>query len=123
MRVLLDEMLPAGVAAFLPDHEVITVKTAGYSGLLNGELISAAVAAGFQVLVTADGSMPAQQNIAVSGIALVLVPGNRPAEIEPYAQPMRDAIATTVPGAVMRFGPLSTDQADGRRIKGGTRGA
>ncbi len=29
MKVLLDEMLPAGVAAILPGHDVTTVKSAG----------------------------------------------------------------------------------------------
>ena len=29
MKVLLDEMLPAGVAGLLPDHEVTTAQQAG----------------------------------------------------------------------------------------------
>lgn len=100
--MLLDEMLPAGVTGLLPGHEVTTVKAAGYSGLENGELIRRAAAAGFDVLVTADRNLPSQQNIAVSGIALVLVPGNRLADIEPRAREVRSAVASAEPGTVTR---------------------
>lgn len=47
MKVLLDEMLPAGLAELLPGLEVTTVKRAGFTGLDNGALIRRAVAAGF----------------------------------------------------------------------------
>ena len=77
MKVLLDEMLPVGVADLLPGHAVTTVNAGGYTGLKNGELIRRATADGYDVLVTADRNMPAQQNIRASGIAVVLVPGNR----------------------------------------------
>ena len=35
MKVLLDEMLPAGVAGLLPGHDVTTVQQAGFKGLTN----------------------------------------------------------------------------------------
>lgn len=103
MKVLLDEMLPAGVADLLPSHDVTTVHAAGFSGLKNGELINRAAAAGYEVLVTADRSMPAQQDIPASGIALVLVPGNRLAEIGPRADEVRAAVQSAVPGTVTRL--------------------
>jgi len=67
VKVLLDEMLPVGVADLLPDDTVITVKVAGFTGLKNGELIRQTIAAGFEVLVTADRNLPAQQNIPRPG--------------------------------------------------------
>ena len=45
MKVLLDEMLPAGVAGLLPGHEVTTVQQAGFKGLPNGELLRQAARA------------------------------------------------------------------------------
>ena len=102
MKVLLDEMVPAGVADLLPSHDVTAVHAAGFSGLKNGELITCAAAAGYEVLVTADRSMPAQQDIPASGIALVLVPGNRLAEISPRADEVRAAVQSAVPGTVTR---------------------
>ena len=102
MRILLDEMLPVGVAELLPDHEVSTVKAAGYTGLDNGELIRRAAAAGYDVLVTADRSLPAKRNIQVGGITVVLVPGNRLAQIAPHADSLREIVASVRPGTVTR---------------------
>jgi hypothetical protein len=104
VRVLLDEMLPVGVAELLPGHAVITAKAAGYAGLSNGELIRRATIAGFDVRITADRNLPAQQNIRVSGIAVVLVAGNRIVEIEPYADAIREAVSTAEHGTVRRVG-------------------
>jgi hypothetical protein len=104
VKVLLDEMLPAGVAGLLPSHAVTTVKSAGFTGLTNGDLIRGAVAAGYEVLLTADRNMPAQQNLPASGIALVLVPGNRMADISPRAAEIQTAVQAARPGTVTRLG-------------------
>ena len=105
MKVLLDEMLPAAVAGLLLDHEVVTVRAARYTGLLNGELMRRAVADGYDVLVTADRNLPAQQNVQAGGIALVLVRGSRMADIEPQAARIRAAVAGVRPGSVTRVEP------------------
>jgi len=76
LKILLDEMLPAGVAGLLPGHDVVSVQQAGYKGLTNGEPLRRATSDGYAVLLTADRNLPAQQNIAAVGIAVVLVRGN-----------------------------------------------
>ena len=103
MRVLLDEMLPAGLADLLPDHEVATVKEAGFAGLDNGELIRRAIASGYEVLVTADRGLPAQQNIAAAGISVVLVAGSRLAEIGRRVAEIDEAVRHARPGTVVRM--------------------
>ena len=108
MRVLLDEMLPAGLADLLSDHEVTTVNRAGFTGLDNGELIRRAIGAGYEVPVTADRGLPAQRNIAASGMAVVLVPGSRLTELRDRADEISRAIADTRPGKVTRL-PRVTD--------------
>ncbi len=105
MKVLLDEMLPAGVAGLLPGHEVTTVQLAGFKGLGNGALLRRAVEHGYDVLVTADRNLPAQQNIIVSGIALVLVRGSRMPDIEGQAGKIAAAVASAGPGTVHRVEP------------------
>jgi hypothetical protein len=105
VKVLLDEMLPAAVAGLPSDHVVATVKAAGYTGLANGELMRRAVADGYDVLVTADRNLPAQQNVQASGIAVVLVRGSRMAEIEPQTARIRAAVAGVRPGTVTRVDP------------------
>ena len=67
MKVLLDEMLSAGVGGFLPDRQVTTVQNAGFKGLKNGELLRRAVASGYQVLLTADRNLPAQRTSRSAG--------------------------------------------------------
>ncbi len=104
MKVLLDEMLPVGLATLLPDHHVTTAKAAGFVGLKNGELIRRATADGYEVLVTADRNLPAQQNIRASGIAVILVPGNRLVEIARRVEVIRSALEAAKPGTVSRVG-------------------
>lgn len=105
MKVLLDEMLPAGVAGLLPDHEVTTVQQAGFKGLKNGVLLQQAAARGYGVLLTADRNLPAQQNITASGIALVLVRGSRMFEVAGQAAEIQAAVAGAQPGTVTRVEP------------------
>lgn len=105
MKVLLDEMLPADVAGLLPDHEVVSVQKAGYKGLKNGALLRQAAADGYDVLLTADRNLPAQQNIPAGAIALVLVRGSKTSEVAAQAEGVRAAIAAAQPGTVTRVEP------------------
>jgi predicted nuclease of predicted toxin-antitoxin system len=105
VKVLLDEMLPAGVADLLSDHTVSTAKAAGYTSLSNSELIRRATLDGYEVLLTADRNLPAQHDIRVSGIAVVLVRGSRMADIEPQAARIQAAVAAASTGSVSRVEP------------------
>jgi hypothetical protein len=95
-------MLPAKIAGLLPDHDVTTVKQAGFTGLDNGKLINRAMTAGYTVLVTADQGLPKQRNIAVSDMAVVLVPGSRLRDLAPLAEQIGAAIREARPGTVVR---------------------
>lgn len=105
MKVLLDEMLPADVAGLLPDHEVVSVQQAGYKGLKNGELLRRAADDGYDVLLTADRNLPAQQNIPAARIAVVLVRGSKTSEVAAQAEAVEAAIAVAQPGTVTRIEP------------------
>ena len=48
----------------------------GWSGLKNGDLIAAAEAGGFEILVTADRSIRYQQNLTTRRIALIVLSTN-----------------------------------------------
>ena len=73
MRVLLDEQLPRQLAAYLSPHDVRTVQQERWAGLKNGELLRRAKAAGFDVLLTADQNLEFQQNLAKSGLLIVVI--------------------------------------------------
>jgi hypothetical protein len=73
MRILLDENAPAGLKSLLTDHEVSTVPEMGWAGISNGKLLDAAEGARFQVLVTADSNIRAQQRMSGRRIAMVVI--------------------------------------------------
>ena len=54
MKILLDECLPVDFRHSFPGHEAHTVEWAGLKGKSNGELLKAAEAAGYDVLLTID---------------------------------------------------------------------
>ena len=71
MRILLDKNVPVGVRRFLSDHEVRTVAEMNWPPQLgNSELLDAAEASGFDLIVTADQSIKYQQNLSGRKLAL-----------------------------------------------------
>jgi len=63
MKILLDECVTKRLKNHLAAYEVATVAEKGWSGLKNGQLMTAAAAAGFDVLLTIDKNLQHQQNI------------------------------------------------------------
>lgn len=92
-RVLLDENLPHRLRLLLPNHNVITVAFQGWVGISNGDLISAAEQAGFDVMVTADQGISYQQNLAGRRLALVVLSTNRRSLVIEHAERIETAIA------------------------------
>jgi predicted nuclease of predicted toxin-antitoxin system len=72
VRVLLDEQLPRRLARELVGHDVSTVRQQGWAGVKNGELLRRAADRGFEVLLTADRSLPFQQNLAGARLGVVV---------------------------------------------------
>lgn len=73
MRVLFDQGTPAPLRRLLVDHDVATAYEQGWSTLKNGELLAAAEAAGFEVLVTTDTNLRYQQDLTSRSIAVVVL--------------------------------------------------
>ena len=64
MRIVFDKNVPVGVRRFLTKHEVRTfVEMQWHPQLENGELLNAAEASGFDVMVTSDQNIGYQQNL------------------------------------------------------------
>ena len=53
MLILFDHSTPAPLRAYLKEHAVTEARDRGWDRLSNGDLLDAAEAAGFEVLVTA----------------------------------------------------------------------
>jgi hypothetical protein len=73
MRVLFDNGTPRGVAAALSGHTVEEARSHGWDMLRNGELLDAAEAAGFDVLLTTDRNIRYQQNLTGRRLAIVVL--------------------------------------------------
>jgi hypothetical protein len=75
MRVLLDECVSEGLRNYLAEHECQTARYAGFAGLQNGQLLTAAEAAKFDVLLTVDRGFEYQQNLGHRKIAVIIFCG------------------------------------------------
>jgi uncharacterized protein (DUF433 family) len=75
MRVLLDECVSEGLRNYLAEHECQTARYAGFAGLENGQLLTAAEAAKFEVLLTVDRGFEYQQNLGHRQIAVIIFCG------------------------------------------------
>ncbi len=77
MRILFDKNVPVGVRRFLQKHEVRTVVELKWDPQLeNGDLLDAAEAADFDVLITADQNIRYQQNLTGRKLSLVVLGSN-----------------------------------------------
>lgn len=105
MRILLDESLPRGLGTHILGHEVVTVQAAGWSGIKNGKLLSAA-AAQFDVFITADRNLQHQQNLATLPIAIIVlrVPRTRVESIQPLIPELLKVLNHLLPRTLRTVG-------------------
>lgn len=75
MRVCLDENMPLPLRFVLAGYEVSSVRSEGWTGKSNGELLNL-LAHRFEVLLTSDRSIVRQQNLVGRNISVVVVPTN-----------------------------------------------
>ena len=73
MHILFDHGTPAPLRSFLTGHTVREAKAQGWDTFKNGDLLTAAEAAGFDVLVTTDKNIRYQQNLTVRTIAIIVL--------------------------------------------------
>lgn len=102
MRILLDESLPRPLARLLPGHEVRTVAEMGWSGTRNGPLL--ALAADFDVLLTADQNVEHQQNLRALpvAVAVLVAASNRIESLGPLVPELLRVLPTLKRGDFIR---------------------
>ena len=101
MRILFDNGTPRGVANGLPGHTVEECRAHGWDTLRNGELLDAAEAAGFDVLLTTDRNIRYQQNLKDRKIAIVVLGKGRWRHIKNRLPEIAAAVATATTGSVV----------------------
>src|SRR5437763_12160525 len=75
MLSLLHEYVSEGPRNYLARHECQTARYAGFAGLDNAQLLTAAEAAKFDVLLTVDRGFEYQQNLGHRKIAVIIFCG------------------------------------------------
>ena len=97
-RILLDENIPLALRRILIGHDVWHVRDTGWTGLSNGDLIAAAEAAGFEVMITADKNLRYQQNLASRRLGLVIIASNNWPLVQRNVDAISRAVSLTAPG-------------------------
>jgi predicted nuclease of predicted toxin-antitoxin system len=105
MRILIDECLDQRLRKYFPQHDCQTVRYAGFSGLKNGQLLDAAEADRFEVLVTADQGFEYEQNLTGRQIAIVILQAQSLAlkDLIPLIPSCLALLATIKPGDIARI--------------------
>jgi hypothetical protein len=99
LKVLFDQGTPAPLRQKLASHEVETAFERGWQTLQNGELLSTAESAGFDVIVTTDKNLRYQQNLAGRRLAIVVLSTTDWRRIRQHAELVVEAVGKAVPGA------------------------
>ncbi len=73
MKILLDECVTKHVKPFLIEHEVLTVREMGWSGIKNGQLLTLCVENKFEIILTIDKNLQYQQNLDRYPITVVIL--------------------------------------------------
>lgn len=103
MRVLFDQATPLPIRAYLDRHEVRTASQQGWATLKNGDLLAAAEAAGFEVLLTTDKNLRYQQNLEGRAIAVIVLGRQQWPEVQRHVQRVVDAVNAAVIGSYLEI--------------------
>jgi len=105
MRILFDQGAPVPLQRVLAAHGLETAWQRGWSELANGDLLTAAESAGFDLLLTTDQNLRYQQNLSRRRIAiLVLTVANWPM-LQPHAESIAAVVEMTQPGEYREWAP------------------
>ena len=99
MLILFDNGTPAPFRHTLKGHTVVEAIERGWDRLVNGELIAAAEAAGFELLLTTDKNMRYQQNLKGRNIAFVVIGNQQWPTLRPHVASVVAAVNAATPGS------------------------
>jgi hypothetical protein len=99
MLILFDNGTPAPLRHALKDHVVVEAMERGWDRLVNGDLIAAAEAAGFDLLLTTDKNMRYQQNLTGRKIAFVIIGNQQWPVLRLYIERVVAAVNAVRPGS------------------------
>ena len=99
MLILFDHGTPSGIAGSLSSHEVTEARERGWDRISNGELLEAAEAGGFDLLLTTDKRIRYQQNLTGRKIAIVVLGNSQWRVVRLYLDRVALAVNRATPGS------------------------
>jgi Domain of unknown function (DUF5615) len=104
MRLLLDQRVPRKFRNGLAGHDCRTVPDQDLAGKKNGELLSLAEKAGFQVFLALDRGLEYEQNLQRRTIAIILIraKSSRSADLLPHSTEICECSVPSGPANVSR---------------------
>jgi hypothetical protein len=99
MLILFDNGTPAPLRYALKGHVVVEAIERGWDRLANGELIAAAEAAGFELLLTTDKNIRYQQHLTGRTIAFVVLGNQQWPTLRRYIERVVAAVNAATPGS------------------------
>jgi hypothetical protein len=99
MLILFDNGTPAPLRYALQGHIVVEAIERGWDRLVNGDLIAAAEAEGFDILLTTDKNIRYQQNLTGRKIAFVVIGNQQWPTLRRYVERVVAAVNAATPGS------------------------
>lgn len=99
MKILFDQGTPVPIRRFLEGHEIRTAAQERWNALRNGDLLEAAEAAGFDLLLTTDKNLRYQQSLSGRRIAVVVLGKQQWPDLRPHVQLVVDAVNGSAAGS------------------------
>jgi hypothetical protein len=97
MLIIFDQATPVPIRPYLNRHTVRTAAQQGWDQLKNGDLLTVAEQAGFDILLTTDRNMLYQQNLAGRKIAILVLGRQQWPQLRPHIQIVVDAVNAATP--------------------------
>jgi hypothetical protein len=99
MLILFDNGVPVPLKYSLQGHTVVEAIDRGWESLANGDLLSVAEAAGFELLLTTDKNIQYQQNLTNRKIAFVVLGNSQWPVVRRYIERIVIAVGAATPGS------------------------
>ena len=99
MLVLFDHSVPAPLSSYLTEHTVAEARDRGWDTFSNGDLLTEAERAGYDVLLTADKNIRYQQNLSGRKIAIVVLGTPQWPVVRLHVEKIAAAVNFATPGS------------------------
>jgi len=102
MNILFDQNVPRKLRPYLGGHLISTALAMGWDRTVNGELIAAAEAAGFDLFLTCDQNLSYQQDLSKRTISIVELTNNNWPIVRTHTTAIVAAVNSSIRGSYIR---------------------